>query len=54
MKKTSKKIRKKAKKVVSLQSIVTNKYETFCGFRLVAANHNRLWRWDTLEDVILR
>lgn len=51
MKKKLKKSRKKPKKVVYLQS-VSPKYEPiFCGARLIKANHNRLWRWDNLEDV---
>lgn len=50
MKKSSRKIRKQKKKVVYLQS--SSKHEpTFCGARLVVANHNRLWRWDSLEEV---
>jgi hypothetical protein len=47
-----KKIRKKGKKVVYLPATTYPTNETtFCGFRIIKANHNRLWRWDTLEDV---
>jgi hypothetical protein len=48
----SKKIRKKKKKVVSLPATTYPTHETiWCGFRINKVNHNRLWRWDTLEDV---
>ena len=46
----SKKTRKKSKKVVALQAAVV--YPTFCGFKLIKENYNRLWRWDTLHDVV--
>lgn len=50
----SKKSRKKAKKVVYLQAQVFPKFTpTWCGFPLNLQNYNRLWRWDTLEDVNL-
>lgn len=48
MKKTSKKIRKKQKKVVSLQSTVKVMAPTW-NARLTPKNYN--WRWDTLEDM---
>ena len=51
MKKKLKKIRKKSKKVVSLQSVSQRNEITWCGARLVTTNHNRLWRWDSLEEV---
>lgn len=40
--------RKNKKKVVPLYS---TSIPTFCGFRLVKKNINRMWRWDTLEDI---
>ncbi len=50
----SKKTRKNKKKVVSLPATTYPKYvPTFCGFRLIKANHNQLWTWDTLESVAL-
>lgn len=45
----SRKTRKNKKKVVHLQFVRPQ----FCGFPLNCINHNRLWRWDTLEDVNL-
>lgn len=49
----SKKSRKKQKKVVYLQTKVTTSVPTWCGARINLKNYNRLWRWDTLEDVNL-
>lgn len=51
MKKRWKKIRKKPKNIVSLQSVGSRNEATWCGARLVKANHNRLWRWDSLEEI---
>lgn len=47
--KKRKKIGKSGVNVVYLQSAITT--PTICGFRVNKLNHNRLWRWDTLEDV---
>lgn len=46
----SKKTRKKPKKVVALHTAIV--YPTFCGFKLIKENYNRLWRWDTLAEVV--
>jgi hypothetical protein len=51
MKKRSKKIRNRDKKVVSLPATIHSTETYICGFRINKEKHNRLWRWDTLEDV---
>lgn len=52
MKKSLRKIRNKKKKVVSLPATTyPNSDLLFCGFRIIKEKHNRLWRWDNLEDV---
>lgn len=51
MGKKSKKTRKKQKTVVSLLPTTVLNEVTICGFRINKEKHNRLWRWDTLEDV---
>ena len=47
-KKNSFKNRNKLKKLVPLFTKIT---PTFCGFPLITQNYNRLWRWDTLQEI---
>lgn len=52
MKKKSEKVRKTKKKVVSLPATTYPIHEIrMFGFRINKENYNRLWRWDTLEEV---
>lgn len=52
MKKSRRKIRRLKRKVVSLPLITYPTHEIqMCGFRINKEKHNRLWRWDTLEEV---
>lgn len=50
MAKKSKKVRKQSKNVVSSLPR-PSMGPTLCGFPLVKANVNRLWRWDDLTEV---
>lgn len=47
----SKKIRKQKKKVVYLPATTFPTTPMWCGFPLNLQNFNRLWKWDSLEDV---